>query len=253
MEPEVGGSGRELAHRLTTTSGAGDEGGACSSRSSWRRAACNRSQFAGQAGQQPSMAGSPLRWASGRRVAASPFAAPQAKFGMNRPMQHAVEGGANTAPRTAWPGLRCPASSALAELRAGPRSIEDACRATDRRPTCRCRPAGSRGPSAASARCRRASRPGSRTAGRSRPRRRAACRRVGGRVNLLDARALVHGVEDRLGARFGAHPDDVRARAPQRRHGVALQEQVGALQALERQLQLSPARPGRRSARSSRA
>src|SRR5207237_434462 len=51
--------------------------------------------------------------------------------------------------------------------------------------------------------------------------------------NVLDPRAFVHCVEDLLRAGLGADPHGLRTGAAQRLDGIAFEEQVGPLEALE--------------------
>ena len=76
-------------------------------------------------------------------------------------------------------------------------------------------------------------RPGSRTAGRTRTRDAARAQAASRLLDLLDPRPLLHGVEHRLRARLGAHPDGLAAGVAERLDLALAQEQVGAAQALE--------------------
>ena len=95
----------------------------------------------------------------------------RAELGVHEPVQRAIEVRRRRSRGTSSPGRSSPPSSASARAAPG-RAGRTSSRAADTRPTRRCRPARSRAPSAACARCPRASRPDTRTAGRSRPRRR---------------------------------------------------------------------------------
>ena len=190
-----------------------------------RRGCCrraSRSNGAGsqrQPGRRGTIAGGDLRAWRGRRPrrgdARSVSGPPRPELGVHERVQRAVE--LRDVGRAIHHRQVVRSRPSSASRRAAPsRARRTACPAADTTPTRRCRRAGSRAPSAASARCPRASRPDSRTAGRSRPRcrpraaRRAASAICSTRVPFSIASRI------RCDARLGADPGRPAAGGAQR-------------------------------------
>ena len=146
---------------------------------------------------------------------------------------------------------------AVAPVRAGAelrpsRARGRACPAAGRRPTRRRRRGAPRGRGRASRGCPRTSRPGSRAGGTRTRGCRAGARRPVASRTCVDARALVHRVEDLLRARLDPHPDLFGARVPERGDGRGRHE-IDARLHREGDADVPPSRAPRRRTRSSAA